>query len=198
MKKKVRKKKVLVIIAHPDDETIWMGGTLLMNKDKWDTTIISLCRKDDPDRAPKFARVCRILKARCFISDLEDEKLNEIKAEEIIKRIKQFIDGKSYGYIFTHGLNGEYGHKRHIDVHKAVVKMLNARDLIAKEVLFFSYTMKGAFCCPNKNSDKFIKLKDVCFMKKKYLIKGIYRFKQNSFEDMCSKNKETFKVKEKI
>ena len=41
-------KKANVIVAHPDDETIWMGGKIIHEKDfQW--TILSLCRKDDLD-----------------------------------------------------------------------------------------------------------------------------------------------------
>ena len=39
-------KEALVIVAHPDDETIWMGGTILKNKN-WKWTILSLCRASD-------------------------------------------------------------------------------------------------------------------------------------------------------
>src|SRR3989338_6613378 len=86
----IMKKKVLVIVAHPDDETIWMGGTLLANINNWNLTIISLCRKDDKDRAPKFKKVCKILKAKCFMSDLEDKRLNDISAKEVINRIRKY------------------------------------------------------------------------------------------------------------
>ena len=45
-------KKALIIVAHPDDETIWMGGTILKYTElEW--TIYSLCRASDKDREPK-------------------------------------------------------------------------------------------------------------------------------------------------
>ena len=58
-------KKASIVVAHPDDETIWMGGTILKNK-YWDWTIISLCRKNDPDRMPKFKKVCAYYGAKAI------------------------------------------------------------------------------------------------------------------------------------
>ena len=79
----------LVIVAHPDDETIWMAG-MILNSKNIDWTIFSLCRKDDPDRVPKFKKVCDYYRARGIISDLEDEEIMDIKESlpEIEKRIK--------------------------------------------------------------------------------------------------------------
>lgn len=189
-----KKKKVLVIVAHPDDETIWMGGTLLKNKNNWQTEIISLCRKNDKDRAPRFFKACKILKAKCYISDLEDEKLENIDINEVIERIRKFTDGKKYDYIFTHGKNGEYGHVMHIAVHKAVIKMLKDKTLRTKKLFFFSYFKKGKFCLPNKNADKFIYLNDLDFKRKKYLIQSVYGFKKDSFEKNCCRNIEAFDI----
>lgn len=195
------KKKILVIVAHPDDETIWMGGTLLKNKNKWDVTIISLCRKYDKDRAPKFKRVCDKLNAKCFISDLDDSEQGDFKQisnEDIILKIKKFTDDK-YDYIFTHGKNGEYGHIRHIEIHNAVTKMLDRKQLFAEGVFFFSYfkDKKKGICYVNENADKLIRLKKLYFKIKMQLIQEIYGFKENSFESKCCRDIEGFNIKNK-
>ncbi len=187
------KKKVLVVVAHPDDETIWMGGTLIKNKNSWNTTIISLCRKDDKDRSPKFRRVCREYNARCFMSDLEDETLEDIDIKEVISRLKKYSKS-SYDYIFTHGDNGEYGHKRHKDVSKAVNKMFREKQLIAKKIFFFDYKKRANIAVARAKSDKFIKINNAILQKKKDLIVNTYGFPQKSFEELCCKAEESFKI----
>jgi LmbE family N-acetylglucosaminyl deacetylase len=192
----MKEKEILVIIAHPDDETIWAGGTLLENKSK--KTIISLCRKNDKDRAPKFEKVCKILNSKRYMSDLDDLEeghYKKISKKEVIKRILKFTKKKKYDYLYTHGKNGEYGHIRHREIHQIVDEMLEKRLLFAKEVFFFSYRRKGKFCNINPDADILIKLKKSCFKMKKRLIQEIYGFKKGSFEEKSCRNVEAFDIK---
>ena len=60
-----------ILVAHPDDETLWAGGFVLEHAE-WDWFIGTLCRASDPDRAPKFARVLERLHARGAMLDMDD------------------------------------------------------------------------------------------------------------------------------
>src|SRR3989344_6746174 len=107
-------KKALVIVAHPDDETIWMGSTILKNKD-YDWTILSLCRKNDKDRFPKFMKVCSLYGANGIINNMDDESIMKLSISKVREKILEVLKNLEYDYIYTHGENGEYGHQRHIE-----------------------------------------------------------------------------------
>src|SRR3989344_4099177 len=117
-------KRALVVVAHTDDETIWMGGKIMREK-SWQWTVLSLCRSGDADRNPKFFRVMKELGVRAFISDMEDNHPEQplVSLDEGVKRVEPVAHDKRFDAVFTHGANGEYGHKRHIETHKAVLGM---------------------------------------------------------------------------
>ncbi len=196
-------KKALVIVAHPDDETIWMGGTILENQD-WEWTIISLCRKEDPDRALKFKRVCEFYNSKSIISDLDDEVLEPLKIEEVSDKIKSLLPEKEYDFVFTHGENGEYGHLRHIETHKAVKKLIENGELEGDKVYFFDYEKSEQSTLgilnlkipkPKQNSDYETTLSEHHYLNKLKLIKEFYGFNDDSFETLSCDKKEAFVLK---
>lgn len=133
-------RRALVIVAHPDDETIWMGTTIRRYPElAW--TIFSLCRASDADRAPKFRRVCEYYGAECLIADLDDADIldDESAQAEAKSLIKENISADDFAYIFTHGKNGEYGHPRHVAVHNAVCELMREGRLRPETLFCFAY-----------------------------------------------------------
>ncbi len=150
------KKRAIVIVAHPDDETIWMSGFILKHP-QMDWAIFSLCRASDPDRAPKFKRVCKYYGAKAIITDLEDDdKLSLKQTLPIIKKLVQDnVNRKKIDYIFTHGSNGEYGHQRHLGVHQVVKQLAKEKFLQPQAIFYFNYkkTIPASSESPERDSD---------------------------------------------
>jgi len=195
-------KKALVVVAHPDDETIWCGGTILSSPGV-DWTIISLCRKHDKDRAPRFFNACREYGARCAMSDIDDDhpgrSLRSLAGmkKSILAMVDDVGPGRRYDDIFTHGKNGEYGHKRHKEVHESVRELVSEGKLSCKRILFFNYVRDkgGSFCVPNvRGSDIVNKLDKIVLKRKSIIISSVYNFKYGGFEAASSAGLESFWV----
>lgn len=191
----------LVVVAHPDDETIWMGGTMLKYRNvRW--TILSLCRSEDPDRAPKFKRVARLYRARAIISDLEDEGILNIaeSVPEIEKRVKDALKTRCFDYLFTHGYTGEYGHPRHKGVHRAIVRLMRTQRLAAKNFFTFAYRPNSSeqFAVPDRYAEYRVTLTKELLETKRNAIHALYGFPTRSFEYRSANSTETFNRKKII
>ena len=189
-------KKVLVIIAHPDDELIWMGGTLLRHKKDWNTKVVCLTRESDGDRNPKFKKACEILGVEGFIYYLDDTTNNPWNQQEAIDIISKHC-GTIYDLVFTHGENGEYGHPHHKLIHKIVSKIIDDKILKTKSLLNFAYLKREnnyqGYCVPNSATSNFIKLKPHELSVKKDLIKNVYGYQEGGFEEKSCNLIESFK-----
>jgi len=188
-------KKALIIIAHPDDETIWMGGTIARNKKVY-WTIFSLCRASDRDREPKFKRVCEYYGAKSIISDLDDEgklSLEEAK-QEAKKIILKKIDFSEFDYIFTHGANGEYGHERHIAIHLAIDELVKEENIRPDTVFYFNYVKNEKNNLEPSNGSIINKLSKKELLEKKRVVAEMYGYPVDGIDVGYCTNSEAFKI----
>ena len=187
--------KCAIIVAHPDDETLWAGGTMLMHPEsKW--IVVTLCRASDPDRAPRFHKALETLNATGIMGDLDDgPDQMPLPARQVQNTIFDLLPGGFYDLIITHGLWGEYTrHLRHEETGKAVLALWNADRISTKEVWRFAYEDGDGKYPPRAipDADTRTRLPEGIWQQKYDVITNIYGFAPDSFEAKATPRDESF------
>ena len=185
----------VVIVAHPDDETLWCGGLILMHPQvQW--TIITLCRRSDPDRLRKFHKVMKKLGAIGIMGDLDDgPEQVPLDLYEVQCAIGELLPAKGFDLIITHSPDGEYTrHRRHEEVGKAVTSLWKEEKLFSKELWRFAYEDCGRQHSPRpiQSADLKIKLPKQIWQTKYEIITKVYGFAPHGFEARAATKEEAF------
>jgi len=191
------KKECAVIVAHPDDESLWAGGVMLMNRRRrW--KIVTVCRGGDPDRAPRFYRAAERYGAVGIMADLDDgprqAPLNPFAVEQAIVSL---VGGGEYGCVYTHSPFGEYTrHRRHEETGKAVLALWEQQALRIGQLWVFAYEDDGGGGLPRavRNAHKELALPENVWRQKRAIITDTYGFAEDSFEARATPRAEAFWV----
>lgn len=191
----IKPKKVAIIVAHPDDETLWAGGTILSNP-MWNCFIVSVCRGSDLDRAPKFFNALKVLNSTGVMGDIDDgpeqTPLDEIELEQTIVSL---LPEKHYDLIITHNPSGEYTrHIRHEEVSKAVINLWYNNKINTHKLHTFAYEDGGKLYRPRaiKEASIYNKLSKEIWQRKYDIINKTYGFEKNSWELQTTPQEEAF------
>jgi LmbE family N-acetylglucosaminyl deacetylase len=188
-------KTVAVIVAHPDDETLWAGGTILSHP-TWNCFIISLCRKNDPDRAPRFNEALKILKSQGIMGELDDEPNQDpIEPEEVEQTILSLLPKKHFDLIISHNPSGEYTrHIRHEEVGEAIINLWNSDKISASEIRLFAYEDGHKEYYPKaiENAAIYRQLTKRTWHRKYSILTEIYGFEKESWEAKTTPVAEAF------
>jgi LmbE family N-acetylglucosaminyl deacetylase len=188
-------KTVAIIVAHPDDETLWAGGTIL-NHPYWKFFIVCLTRINDKDRAPRFYKALQVLKAEGIMGDLDDGPEQKPLAEiEVERTILQLLPSKHYDLIITHNPAGEYTKNlRHEEIGRAVINLWQKEKISANELWIFAYEdgNKEYFPKPLIEATIFKTLSNPIWRSKYNIITKTYDFKEDSWEAQTTPKAEAF------
>lgn len=128
----LRKIDKLMIVAHPDDESIF-GGNALLSEKGW--RVLCLTGGDDEVRSKEFKNAMVLAGVDVFdIWDYEDSLDKPFNSSEIIKKINDILSQNLYKKIITHNSQGEYGHIQHLSLHNIV------KDLVKDNLWVFGYS----------------------------------------------------------
>ena len=191
----ITSKTVVLIVAHPDDETLWAGGTILSHP-SWQWFIICLCRGDDKDRASKFHKALKVLKAEGIMAALDDGPEQNPLPENVIQHtILDLLPPKHFDLVITHNPNGEYTkHLRHEEVSRAVITLWHLRKISAFELWTFAYEdgNKAYYPKPIATAPVSRELTKRIWLRKYSLITETYGYGKESFEAETTPKSEAF------
>jgi hypothetical protein len=188
-------KTVALIVAHPDDETLWAGGTILSHPE-WDCFIVCLCRANDKDRAPRFHKALEIYNSKGIMGDLNDEpELKQLNEDEIEAEIIKLLPAHRYDIIITHDCLGEYTqHPRHQEINKAVLSLWHKNKIETDELWTFAYEDGNAKYFPKaiQSAPIFQKLPENIWNLKYKIMTETYGFETHSWEAETTPLEEAF------
>jgi LmbE family N-acetylglucosaminyl deacetylase len=188
-------KNVAVVVAHPDDEILWAGGTILTRR-AWRWFVAALCRGRDPDRAPKFHRVLKYLGASGGMADLEDgPEQSPLRLRDVQDVAVSLLPAQRFDLILTHAPQGEYTrHRRHEEVSRAVLALWAQGKVQAGSVWMFAYEDGGGKYPPRARTAAHRQevLPEALWQEKRRLITEYYGFDEGSWEARAAGSVEAF------
>lgn len=159
MKAKMKTLTVLACFAHPDDETMFLGGTLaylahqgaavhFLSATKGEGGEMGdppICERSELGQIRENELHCAVKalkgKSLAFLgfTDPEVGPEGELypfseKLGPVIEKFSRFLSKIQPDVILTHGPGGEYGHPAHIQTHQAVMEALRDTDYFPRAV----------------------------------------------------------------
>lgn len=139
----------LMIVAHPDDETLW-GGSDLINEDY---LVVCITCGVNKTRVKEFEKVMKQTNDEYIMLGYPDKTNGkrddwEKCQDDLMKDLNDIINLKDWDVIVTHNPDGEYGHEHHKMTSQFVSELVSKKD---KLLYFGRYYSKDAISVVESN-----------------------------------------------
>lgn len=111
--------RVLVVVAHPDDEVIFFGGTIARHREAGASVDVACATSEfapatlGAARRGELRHACRLLGARAILLPLADAP-GGLDRSALAASLRDLVADEP-DVVYTHGPWGEYGHRHHTD-----------------------------------------------------------------------------------
>ena len=185
--------KNLMIVAHPDDETLWGGANLI----KENYFVVCITNGYNLERSNEFKNILKFTKNGGIIlnyPDLQDSIKDDwtLVQNGILKDLSKIINYKYWEKIVTHGPDGTGGHYHHNKTFEIVTDIVKKLNKFNNLYYFAKYYNKNEI--PNylpriKDEELNYKIQEISIYKSKKKI--IYQawFHMLPFENFISASK---------
>jgi len=140
--KKNKKKSILCVVAHPDDEALGVGGTLIKHVEQGDNVNIVIFSLGETSKLNKNVNLARRLKSAkewskragtkiYSILDFPDQKLDTISKLEIIQILEKILKKLRPDILYTHH-DGDINHDHQIVSHAILTALRPMNTLSLK------------------------------------------------------------------
>lgn len=137
---KKNSKTILVVVAHPDDEVLGVGGTLLRHRNSGDKIFILILSNGEDSRGEQIAdakkrflqakKVASLLRAELYLHDFPDNAFDSVSLLKITRKVEEVLFKVKPDVIYTH-----HGGDLNIDHHLTFEAVLTSvRPILKKRV----------------------------------------------------------------
>lgn len=170
----------VVIVAHPDDETLFFGGLIYSGRDVHWTVIVATDANADgmgKKRKVQLEQACELLGVTDIIQwDLPDRYEERLNQDELRQKLAEFVaQTPRIDNIYTHGPAGEYAHPHHQDVSLAVHTYFLRDEETNQKVWSVAY---------NSLPEHIVNLNSQQFERKRKILMGPYHSEVSRFMNL--------------
>ena len=143
----IEKVENIMIVAHPDDETVY-GFNELYNDESWLLIVctnpndgrIGIIRKD----MPGLIQMSKDYNFNLVVIqhfDYNEYRITDARFDiSVYNHLKKYLLKQNWHSIITHNKNGEYGHAQHILVHHMVSNILYNNNVSYRDFKVFDFS----------------------------------------------------------
>ncbi len=184
---KREKKSVAIIVAHPDEETLWAGGTILSHPE-WNFFVVCLSNAKNPELAPRFYNALKLLKAEGVMGNFNyTASTARSHKNELERTIIQLLPDTHFDVIISHNSFSENaGDCTQEVVNESIIKLWKEGFISTDELWTSAYENGNIKYYPNSNAEEepevLEKLSKKVWSQKYKIITKIFGFDEKSRE----------------